>query len=202
MRQTFYNNEQRQIYRAIAPGAYVTLLAVARIFGREALHVISRVTKPEGSMYRGRPQPHWVHRLISSLRLFHVDHTGVPVNVVLCQHRHGRYGKGRAASAFGLTHFVDNDMDCLWSCCRDRHGNCRDTLAQNHGRLIWFDADSGVGQEELDRRLLQGLAARFGSVVNRNRTAMEKWVSVAASWTRVAELIDSRVADAVQVGWE
>ena len=54
----------------------------------------------------------------------------------------------------------------------------------------------------MDRRLLQGLAARFGSVSNRDRTAMDKWVSAAASWTRAAELIDSRVAHAVQVGWD
>ena len=125
-----------------------------------------------------------------------MDHTGVPVDVVLCKHRYGPHGKGRAASALGLTHFVDNDMDCLWSCCRDRHGNCRDTLEQNHGRLIWFDADSDVGQEELDRHLSQDLT-RF---VNRDRNAMEKRVSAAASWARVAELIHPRVADAVQAG--
>ena len=121
----------------------------------------------------------------------------MPLDVVLCKQQYGPNDKERAASALGLTHFVDNDMDCLWSCCRDRHGNCRDTLAQNHGRLIWFDADSGVGQEELDRRLLQRLAARF---VNRDRTAMEKWVSAAASWTRVSELLGPKVADAVQAG--
>ena len=148
-------------------------------------------------MYKGRPQPHWVHRLLSSLRLFHVDHTGVPVDVVLCKHRHGQYGKGRAASALGLTHFVDNDMDCLWSCCRDPEGNCRATLERHGGRLIWFDVDSDVGQEELDRHLSQDLA-RF----NRDRNAMEKWVSAAASWTRVAELIHPHVADAVQAGWD
>ena len=76
---------------------------------------------------------------------FHVDHTGVLENVVLCKHRIGPNGKGRAASALGLTHFVDNDMDCLWSCCQDKAGNCRDTLEQHTGRLIWFDVDSPPG---------------------------------------------------------
>ena len=36
---------------------------------------------------------------------------------------------------------------------------------------------------------------------DRDRHAMEKWVSAAASWTRAAELIDWCVAFAVQVGW-
>ena len=50
----------------------------------------------------------------------------------------------------------------------------------------------------MDRHLSQDLT-RF---VGRDRNGMEKWVSVAASWTRVAELIHPHVADAAQAGWE
>ena len=129
MRQTY--NEQRQIHRAAAPGAYVTLLAVAYAYGREALHVISKVKKVEGSNYRGRPQVHWVRRFISSLRIFGMDNEGGPAapgDVVLVKKESGPEGKGPAASALGLSHFVDNDMDCLWSLCRDSHGNVRDRM--------------------------------------------------------------------------
>ena len=112
MRQTFYTNEQRQIYRAVVPGAHVTLLAVAHVFGREALHVVSRVSNPKGGVYRGVQQPHWVVRLLSSLRLFRPDDRGNPLGVTLCTRQFGRGGKGRAAQHLGLTHFVDNEMDC------------------------------------------------------------------------------------------
>ena len=177
----------------------MTLLAVAYAYGREALHVISNVQRVDGSTYRGRPQVHWVRRFISSVRIFGMDNEGGPVDVVLVKKQSGPEGKGPAASALGLTHFVDNDLACLWSCCRDQAGNCRDTLERHAGRLIWFDFDSDVQQEELDDKLLREVNRRF--TADRDRHAMEKWVSAAASWTRVSELLGPKVADAVQAGW-
>ena len=135
--------------------------------------------------------------LYIALKIFGMDNDGVAVDVVLVKKRWGPEGKGRAARALGLTHFVDNDLTCLWSCCQDKAGNCRDTLEQHTGRLIWFDVDlPPVHQEDLDDKLLRE--------VNRYRDhdAMEKWVSAAATWTCVSELLGPRVAEAVQAGWD
>ena len=177
----------------------MTLLAVAYAYGREALHVISKVQRVDVSTYRGRPQVHWVRRFISSLRIFGMDNQGAPVDVMLVKKKYGPEGKGRAASALGLSHFVDNDMDCLWSLCRDSHGNVRDRMEANGGRLVWFGCDGpAVSQDEVNQRLDR----EIGRFIGRDRGALKKWVEAAASWACVAELIDSRVADAVQVGWE
>ena len=73
----------------------MTLLAVAYAYGREALHVISRVQVDGGTTYRG--PVHWVRRFISSLKIFGMDNDGVAVDVVLVKKRDGPEGKGRAA---------------------------------------------------------------------------------------------------------
>ena len=67
----------------------MTLLAVAYAYGREALHVISRV---DGGTSAWR-----VRRFISSLKIFGMDNDGVAVDVVLVKKRDGPEGKGRAA---------------------------------------------------------------------------------------------------------
>ena len=130
--------------------------------------------------------------------LFRLDNRGEPVGVVLCKWAYGREGKGQAASALGLSHFVDNDMDCLWSLCRDPHGNVRDRMEANGGRLVWFDCDGpAVSQDEVNQRLDR----EIGRFIGRDRGALKKWVEAAATWTRVAELLDDRVAHAVHAGW-
>ena len=57
---------------------------------------------------------------------------GWPVdNLLLTSECYGRWGKGPAAwnsVKAGVTVFVDNTADCLWSMALDPHGNAADTL--------------------------------------------------------------------------
>ena len=53
-------------------------------------------------------------------------------NLILTSERYGPWGKGpvtwHTPGVPGVTVFVDNTADCLWSMALDPHGNAADTL--------------------------------------------------------------------------
>ena len=71
----------------------------------------------------------WVVRFIRECGLLEL---GWPEdNLLLTSDCHGRWGKGPAAwnnVKAGVTVFVDNTSDCLWSMAFDPDGNAADTL--------------------------------------------------------------------------
>ena len=126
-------------------------------------------------------------RLVASLRLFRRNAEGLPAGVVLCTRHSGEHGKGRCAQQLGLTHFVDNNVECLWSLCRDTWGNMGEGLQKEGGVLVWFDADAFNG--EADDVVRRELDRQLGRYWGRDRDAMERWVRPAISWQRVADLL-------------
>ena len=52
----------------------------------------------------------------------------VGTNVHVCPATCGPRGKGPIAMDLGITHFVDNTGDCLWSVLADPAGNAGDTI--------------------------------------------------------------------------
>ena len=59
----------------------------------------------------------WVVRFIRQSGLLELGFDLWDLHVV--SHKTGIHGKGPVASKLGLTHSMDNDMDCLWSMLHD-----------------------------------------------------------------------------------
>ena len=76
----------------------------------------------------------------------------------------------------------------------------RERMQASHGLLVWFDADDfpDRGQDEVDRLFYLEVGRRYSG---RDRDSLERWVQAAASWKRVADLLDERVGAAVHAGW-
>ena len=72
---------------------------------------------------------HWVVRLIRHCGLCHLG-WNADANMFVCTQTFGNDGKGATAhrNGLGLTHMVDNHLECLWSVVADHHGNQSATL--------------------------------------------------------------------------
>ena len=71
----------------------------------------------------------WVVRFIRQTGLLELGFDMWNMHVV--PDKTGKHGKGPVAGNLGLTHFMDNDMDCLWSMLHDET-NANETM-QVHG---------------------------------------------------------------------
>ena len=86
-------------------------------------------------------------RLVASMGLFEL---GMPhANLTLCRRDMGEFGKGPIAKRYGLTHYIDDTMDCLWSVCCDSAGNAYKTISEASGFLVHYSVQP-------DRRLRTG----------------------------------------------
>ena len=64
-------------------------------------------------------------------------------NVHFCHQCWGPQGKGRIAGALGITHFIDDRDDCLWSVYQDTNGNAGESIRRHQGTLIHFSKGAG-----------------------------------------------------------
>ncbi len=116
-------------YRSAAKGAYAFLVLFTAKYGADSVHLISKTNSGQWYSWRGDTRVEaWVVRFAKQ---FGLPECGVPEDHIhVTKHKSGKYGKGLVAKDLGLTHMVDNDMECLWSVLFDPVGNASDTLEQ------------------------------------------------------------------------
>lgn len=114
-------------YPATTEGAYAFLVLFVAEHGPDSVHLISRTNTANWYSWCGNTCiEHWVVRFAKQLGLLEL---GVPEDHIhLTRHRTGKRGKGPVAKRLGLTHMVDNDLECLWSTLYDPCGNASDTM--------------------------------------------------------------------------
>ena len=123
-------HEGHDIYRSTTPGAYACVMLNCAIYGPDSVNVVSRTQKGEWfSWYHNRRIEHWVIRYLrNGLCIFNM---GVPEsNVVLTCDSHGPHGKGVPIKDLGITHFIDNTVECGFA------------AIQEGGADWWIDIDS------------------------------------------------------------
>ena len=92
--------------------------------GADSVHLISKTSSGlRHSWRKGTCIDAWVVRFGKQCGVSE-DHIHVT------KHKSGKHGKGPVAEHLGLTHMVDNDMECLWSVMFDPEGNASDTVEQ------------------------------------------------------------------------
>ena len=101
-------------------GAWPFIVLFSFKFGPENLFVISRV-----NYFPDRGRKHWVQKFLLSIGIGPSPAgIGVPEdNKALCLSMHGPQGKGPIAKKLGITHYVDDNADCLWSFACDEAGH-------------------------------------------------------------------------------
>ena len=101
-------------WRAAETGAYPFLVMLVCAIGARNVYIISRTTRGSWwSEYRGKRVPAWVIAFLEDLGLFAM---GVPRdNVAICSSCSGPDGKSVAARRFRLTHFIDDNLECLYA---------------------------------------------------------------------------------------
>ena len=101
-------------WRAAETGAYPFLVMLVCAIGARNVYIISRTTRGSWwSEYRGKRVPAWVIAFLEDLGLFAM---GAPRdNVAICSSCSGPDGKSVAARRFRLTHFIDDNLECLYA---------------------------------------------------------------------------------------
>ena len=134
------------IYKAAIEGFYSFLILFHLEHGLDNFHVISTtITGSWWSEYTKRGRTHkveaWVVRFVRSVGI--LDYMP-DRNLRLTTERSGPCGKGQAANEAGITHFVDDSMECLWSVMKDRH-NALESIISNKGFLVHFVSERRHG---------------------------------------------------------
>ena len=126
--------EEGIIHTAAQIGAYCFCVFFLLRYGPENLFIISRTDTGEWyNTHSGHQIETWVVRFVRSMGLFAL---GVPEqNMRLCTSRSGKEGRGPCARKFGLTHMVDDRLECLWSVFEDGYGNSDPAIKENSGFL-------------------------------------------------------------------
>ena len=123
-------------WRAAETGAYPFLVMLVCAIGARNVYIISRTTRGSWwSEYRGKRVPAWVIAFLEDLGLFAM---GVPRdNVAICSSCSGPGGKSVAARRFRLTHFIDDNLECLYAVSVEAGLPTKLVLFQT--RLHWSD---------------------------------------------------------------
>ena len=107
-------------------GAFPFLVLFGLKYGPENIFIISRVNHlPRGD------SKHWVNKFVESIGIAEFPRgLGVPEeNVRLVTERHGPFGKGPVCKEYGITHYIDDEPDCLWSFWADECGHAAEPVA-------------------------------------------------------------------------
>ena len=105
-------------------GSLCLLVLLMAKHGADSVHLIRKTSSGlRHSWRKGTCIDAWVVRFGKQCGVAE-DHIHVT------KHKSGKYGKGPVAEHLGLTHMVDNDMECLWSVMFDPEGNASDTVEQ------------------------------------------------------------------------
>jgi len=116
------------------PGAMDSMAELVRAFGPQNVFIVSKV----GRMMEALSQT-WLHQTMNIC-----GRTGLlRENIHFCRECTGPQGKGVVAATLGLSHFVDDKDENLWSVYNDPAGNSRCVIDQLGGLLFHF-ARSGV----------------------------------------------------------
>lgn len=140
-----------------APNAMRSVRRIVEIFGPDNVFVVSKLGSD-------------MQKLTETWLLETMDicgETGLrQENIHFCTQRSGRQGKGAVASRLQLSHFVDDNFECLNSLFSDPAGNSRDHVEQQRGHLLHF-ARSGLGTVRPDQpKLPKGMASFYRPVAN------------------------------------
>ena len=104
------------LFLAAEPGFMAFILLYAVKYTLIAARIISRTKAGDA----------WVVQFVQSLKLqnygFNLD------NMAIVPDKTGPRGKGPASADKRLTHFIDNDLENLWSITNDQNGNCGDSI--------------------------------------------------------------------------
>mmetsp|Transcript_87357 Transcript_87357/g.187323 ORF Transcript_87357/g.187323 Transcript_87357/m.187323 type:complete len:438 (-) Transcript_87357:135-1448(-) len=157
-----------------APGAFAGLRRLVEIFGRQNVWLVSKV-KPGGLMQR--KTEHWLHETCRFC-----DSTGIPrSNVVFCGSINGPSGKGVVAERLGLSHFVDDNFECLLSVFGDRAGNAGHLVEKHRGLLLHFGRNGEGGTS------MPSAVCEFGEVPPR----MRRFYRAVTDWASLLRAFDS-----------
>jgi len=117
-----------------APGAFEGVRQLVGVFGPSNVFLVSKASED-----MQRQTKHW----LDQTKFCEV--TGVPPkNIEFVRSRDGPEGKGEVASKLGLSHFVDDNFQCLKSVFCDKDGNSGDVVERFKGVLVHF-AKGGCG---------------------------------------------------------
>ena len=113
-------------WKTAMKGAFPFLVLFGLKYGPENIFIISRVNHlPRGD------SKHWVNKFVESIGIAEFPRgLGVPEeNVRLVTERHGPFGKGPVCKEYGITHYIDDEPDCLWSFWADECGHAAEPAA-------------------------------------------------------------------------
>jgi len=144
-----------------APDALSSVRRVVEIFGAPNVFIVSKLGKEMQVLTET-----WLHETMDVCK-----QTGlVRENIHFCTRKHGKDGKGAIAQKLKLSHFVDDNFECLESIFSDPVGNSRESVEQFHGKLLLF-ARSGLGSIPPDcPKLPRGMSRYFACVANWKQT--------------------------------
>ena len=129
--------EGDDLYKAVTPGFFAFALLFGMAHGLENLYIVSRTHSGKWYSYHkkyGHVEA-WTVRFVRQTGLVEM---GMPLNHLhLCERKSGEKGKGAIASKLGLTHHIDNDIECLWSMVHDVD-NTYANILQEKGFLVMF----------------------------------------------------------------
>lgn len=142
-----------------APGAFDAVARIAEVFGTDNVYLVSKV-KPGGSMQKRAE--HWLHEIMGFC-----EWTGVPrENIVFVSATNGANGKGPAAARLGLSHFIDDKLECLTSVHHDEAGNSGAMIERFKGLLFHFAKGGCGGPPDCDLNEVPPMMRRFYSAVS------------------------------------
>ncbi len=138
------SDDPNDMYKLAMPGAYPLMLLYGIKHDLKNFFVISRTNSgqplvPMKQRHQTIWVPAWGTRFLKELGVLDL---GMPVeNVRYCTQCHGKFGKGPIAKGLGLTHFVDDKDDCVWSVLCDDRGNAHNTIDEHGGFVALFGPD-------------------------------------------------------------
>ena len=109
-----------------APAAFQALAKIVKRFGRENTFILSKCT---GEM-RDKTEV-W---LFETMNICGGEIGFKKENVHFCRSRQGRNGKGGIATSLQLSHFVDDNDECLWSVYQE--GNSKAAVERHSGKFF------------------------------------------------------------------
>ena len=130
-RRFVFEPEGDRCWISLDKGAFPFVVLFMYTFGSDAIHIISKTNEGTWhSWHKGVKIEHWVVRFLRQT-LFPLGLKAK--NVDICSRKTGWNGKGPAAKKAGLTHMVDNDMECLWAVLLDDTENAGKTIMNFNG---------------------------------------------------------------------
>ena len=173
------------------PGAYPFLVILSLLIGGANVFFIAKTDEGMKVMTSFKKNVHreveaWELRFLKSLGI--VDLNVPDDNIEFCSNKYGPYGKGPIAQRFALTHFVDHNLDCLWSVTSDSCGNTYDDICANNGFVTYFaddDNDASVNISLLAAPISLQHTNDFRDILSRLYPSL--WYFVRTAWIHLDE---------------